>query len=194
MAHRYKYKPSGVKISLDRKKILIISILIAAGVAVFLLAKFYPWPTNVAVYRNIFLEFDVNLRETKRIAVIPDEDAVKSLMFYPSIRKVTLVYNLEASGADYGIMSTGVFDVANKLKLVYLSNDMDVGFGVMNVTSFENLQSNESNVNVIFVTPSMADGTYVKVADKNVFVSGADREGFNLAVVKFILSAIGYKI
>jgi len=192
MKHSYKNKENkSIVLKLNKKTAIISVSVLVASIALYLVVKVYLTPINFVNYNGLPLEFSVNLREANNILVEPDENAVKNLINNRDVEKITFIIK---NTPDSFLTKLEAVEIT--LKLSYALRIFDSSFftNVIEVESFDNLNSTSETPYIILMPPSIADGTYVKVVDNSVFISGEDKNGFNLATAKFIISSLGINV
>ncbi len=184
----YHYKQKGVKLRLTSKNMTVVGMLLVTMVAVFLLAKYYPYSVTSAAYKNATLQFAVDLNAAKSIPVYPDTNSVSNLINSPSVKKLTFVVQ---NTSDAYLSKYEAVEITLKLSTALKIFDPNYFGNVVEVKSFSDLNSTPDSPYIVMVPPSLANGTFVKVDGGSVFISGADRHGFDLAAAKFVLSSLG---
>jgi hypothetical protein len=86
--------------------------------------------------------------------------------------------------------------IAYKLRFGYIPN-----FNVVNVTSYENLTATSNNSKIALIHPIYSNVTLVRLEDNVIYIQGksatSEKEqlrNFDLAVVKFLMVALGIKV
>lgn len=186
---------------LNKKQKLTFIIIVSIVLALSITGVYYYSSMSKPITRYNFygteLEFRDNLRKAQNISAYPSEEDILHKVWDPDITKINIVYVLTENASDENSMvALNVFEVRFKLEVAY----RNPRFNWMNEFSFEELKSfagiNHSNDTLVIalVRPSLSDRTAVELNDSVVYIKGTTREGFDMATIKFIMSALNITV
>lgn len=171
--------------------VLLIGLIVAFSIFYLYNFKSYT-PLTSVIYHGNEISFRDDLREAVKVPVFPSKNEINSVMMNPSVKNVTILYKLtESSESMYAIES---FEIIFKLKIAYLSNNMNVTLNVQNITSYENLKGNPENPIIALVHPIYSNETAVRVEDHTIFIKGKNDRDFDLATINFLVGALDINV
>jgi len=77
----------------------------------------------------------------------------------------------------------------SQLQPVFLGKN----FNAQPIESYENITREDNVLKIILVPPGIANDTYVRAGGNRIFIYGKNFRDFDLATIKTILVAMGYK-
>lgn len=173
-----------IKISKNFFLALILIFVFVAIVIYYKISEYQPL-TSIS-YDNVVLQFRADLREANKLQA--DEEAIRSILWDRNIENITIVFT---SSSDLELVNVEAFEITYKLKLAYLIKGYKVDIKGKEV---ENLTSDFPSPSIVLIPPSLSNKTGIEVKNKTIIISGKDKQGFDLAVVKFLIVALGIKI
>jgi len=177
-----------VKLTVKRITILIISLILL----VLIVYKLSYKPITKINYFGRIFEFRDDIKLAKKVRATPDEKAIHNLFWNESLKRITIVFKpIESQTGYYAVEA---FELSNKLSLMYLLNGRKIGFESENVTSYENITSNQNELKIILIHPLLTNKTLIEAKDNLVFVFARNERDFDLATIKLILIAMGVKV
>ena len=194
MAYHYKHESKeAVTIKLTKKRMVILLAAIALAIGIFIVAKYYPKAVITVDYNGVTLGFGEDLRQTKSIPVYPNESAINYLILTDKVALVTIAYKNTSIESTQQV-TVNAFEIANKLKLVYLTFGVSPEFDTQSVDSFDDISSSEFHPYIVVVTPDIADGNYVKMDGSTVYISGMTKKDLYISMEKFIVAALNITV
>jgi hypothetical protein len=162
---------------------------------IFFYIFYVPKPITTWNFYGVILNFRVDLREASKIPVYPSEDVVNTQLMNPLVKNITIVYK-PSSPKDNSYYAAEAFEIATKLYYGYRALEYEMPkFITMNVSSYENLPGKIQNPIIALVAPSYSNETAVVVDPGHiVFIKAKNLQEFDLATVKFLMSALRIKV
>jgi hypothetical protein len=71
---------------------------------------------------------------------------------------------------------------------------MTTNFTADIISSYDNIIANESYPVIALIPPSMTNSTSVVATNNIIYIQGNTTEGFDLATIKFLMSALDIKV
>ncbi|MEM4511662.1 MAG: hypothetical protein QXI09_00440 [Candidatus Aenigmatarchaeota archaeon] len=195
---RQRKKIEDVKISLDIKKIILISVLIFALFIIdFCLPQIYSWykslqPVTKIVYFNIPMEFRADLRLAKNIEVYPNEEIIKDVFWNKNLNRITIAILNTTNETHY--IGVEAYEITFKLVSFYTLNGLSVEVKGKEVSDILELKGNSTNPVIYIIPPAIANETLVRLENYTVFISGRSLRELDLATTKFIMTVLGIRI
>ena len=190
-----------MKVRITRRRIiLLVSILLF----ILLVITIYPQiklPVYSINYLGTKLSFRVNLRDVQNIPIYPSEEAVQNEIMNQLVENITIIFK-PGEGEINAHYAVEVFEIVSKLAIAYKKKfGYMPGFNAVNVTSYENLKGTKENPVIVLIHPIYSNETLVKLENHVIFLQGKNAtsseeqlKNFDLAVVKFIVVALGIKV
>lgn len=183
---------SKIRIRLN-KGIFIILISLALIISLIIFYNFYsPKPIKSWRIGNFVFVFRADLREANKIPVYPSKDAVYLKLINPIVKNVTIAF--KDAGEENYYYSLETYEIVYKLSLFYKIKGMEVNFDSMQVDSYENLPGKFQNPIIALVHPKFSNETAIRIEDHVIYIQGKTAEEFDLATVKFLVSAMGIEV
>jgi hypothetical protein len=208
---KYRYKPKTYRIRLTKKQVTIIFVItLVAIVAIssYLIYNWYSQPIKRVESGGVIWEFTQDVRKAKKVSVLPNEEKVHELFFNPNVQNVFILF---VNSPDNSLVGVEAAEIAFKLSIAYIR----LGYKVKttrnvtelivpragkiifiytnNVSSYD-LTTDERNPMIALVPPALTNRTIVRVENNVAFIEGKSREEFELAMIKFLLSALEIKV
>jgi len=199
------------RISIERKYVFISLVaVIAIVVAIFVLNKipatsifmdklFHKPLTTYTYYLydnygnryDIPMSFRADLRKASNVFVYPDISSIYNIIWNPDNRKIIIAF---ANSSDNGLVIVETFEIVNKLIFAFNVSNVSTIFIHTVVDSYDNLTANESYPIIALIPPSLTNDTSVLAINNVIYIQGNTTEGFDLATIKFLMSALGIKV
>jgi hypothetical protein len=189
-----------MKVKITRQRAVFFASILIVIISIALLIQQIKLPIYSLNYYGTKISFRINLRDVKDVAVYPNEKAVRDEIMNQFVENITIVYKPnESINSHYAVE---VFEIVNKLAVAYkLRFGYMPNFNVVNVTSYENLTATSNNPKIALVHPIYSNETSVRLEGNVIYIKGKnatswqDQLGnFDLAVVKFLIIALGIEI
>lgn len=148
-------------------------------------------PITQYKFQGADLSFRDDLRLAQNISISPDEESILNTIWGENIQYITIVYMNTSDSQFTGI---NAFEIAFKLNVAYRQFNWFVNFDTLEVESFENLTGNPENLLVVLIPPSLANKTQVELKDDVAYIQGTTQKEFDLATIKFIMSALNITV
>lgn len=183
----------GVAVKLNKRNVVPIVILLVILVAFFVAYRsgflFYK-PYQPLLYANIsgqILKFRDDLREADKILVIPNESTIRKELFNENVNNITIVFkpNTTKENAYYEVEVIEIVRILAQTYKIKITSQ-----NVIPVDTYENLNATAQNPVIALISPAYANGTDVRLEDHAVFIEGKDFKSFDLATIKFLMSAL----
>lgn len=179
-----------MKVSIQKKHLTVILIILAIGIAIFSFSYLFRGPLeepNVYYFNGVRMLFRANLKDAVDIPVYPDNDTVFNTLWNFELKNLTIAF---VNSSDNSIVAVEAFEVTNKMKLAYLMYGFEIGIKGKNVTSYENLSGSKENVVIALIPPVFSNETLVEVKDYIIYIKAKSYEEFDLATIRFLMAAL----
>lgn len=188
-----------MKFNVGKKEFLFMTlfIVIVAGVAGFIYYQNLPKEITRYNFYGTELVFRKDLRLAENISVYPDEQSIANKVWDPDITKINIVYvPSEGPSEENGMLSVNIFEIRFKLDVAYHNPRFNWvnEFSAANLTSFENITQANDTLVIALVRPSLADKTAVELDGNVVYIKGRTAEDFDLATIRFLMSALNITV
>jgi hypothetical protein len=146
-------------------------------------------PLYKAHINDVEVAFRADLKKAKKIS-IENEERIKEILYGEELKEVNLVF---VNSTQNVLVKVQIIEVAFKLTIAYNVFDKNVTIKPLNVTSYE-LSGNEEKVIIAFVPPIFA--TQTKVYEKNfvIYIEGKTPKDFDMATVRFLMTALNIEV
>jgi len=190
-----------VKVKITKNRMITVFVIVAAVVAAYIYVWYVPKPVYSVDYKGVILNFRADLREADKVSVQPGPDQVFTELINPLVKNITIVYNLTNDPDQDKYYSLAAFEISEKLKLGMLVRSMsDIGidakpFSDFNLTTYENLPGKIQHPLIVVILPAYANQTRVFVStDHIIFIEAVSYKDFDLAIDKFLMSALRIQV
>lgn len=148
-------------------------------------------PVTRYKFQGVELSFRDDLRLAKNISVYPNEESVLNTIWDPDIQRITIAF---MNTTDNQFTAVNAFEITYKLNIGYGQFNWLVGFEGKEVDSFESLNGSKENPIIVLLPPSLSNETSVELNDNIAYIKGKTQKEFDLATMKFIMSALNITI
>lgn len=189
------------RISIERKHIfvfLLVVIIVAVGILIYKFHESRPLTTyTYYVYDNygnrygIPMAFRADLRKADNVSVYPDVSSIYNIVWNENTKNITIAF---VNSSDNGLVATDAFEIAYKLGTIFKVYNMTTNFTANVISSYDNITANESYPVIALIPPSMTNSTSVLAMNNIIYIQGNTTEGFDLATIKFLMSALEIKV
>lgn len=189
------------RISIERKHIFVFLLVVIAVAATMLIYKFHeskPLTTyTYYVYDNygnrfgIPMAFRADLRKANNVSIYPDISSIYNIIWNPGNRNIIIAF---ANSSDNGLVAADAFEITYKLGVVFGVYNITMNFTANVISSYDNITANESYPVIALIPPSMTNSTSVLAINNVIYIQGNTTEGFDLATIKFLMSALDIKV
>jgi len=184
---------------LDKKRLsyMLIIILILAGVVGF--AYYQNTPKEITRY-NFYgtdLQFRTDLRSANSVSVYPDKESILNKVWDPEITRIHIVYVVTSNTSEENsLIALNAFEVRYKLDVAYQNPKFNWvnEFTSEELQSFENISQANNTLVIALVIPSLSDKTAVEMDGNIVYIKGQTARDFDLATIKFLMSALNITV
>jgi hypothetical protein len=210
---KYRYKPKGISITIQKRQLILILISLVA----FSMVSWIIYENTKPIYqvtfksnKTIVFNSELNLRETKKVPTYPSDEAISSLILGPEVENVLIVFKnstynnlITVEGANLGYNLVFIYYATgrkagkceNITEIITPGREREkIMICSMEVKDYENIGIDRKNPVIALVPPAFTNETKVEVKDSVVFIKGKNVEEFKLAVWKFILAALKIKV
>lgn len=188
-----------MKISIS-KEVIVVFLVIVVGIAcVYIIYHFYPSSTTTSTYNffGIKLPFRTDLYKANNISVYPDNETIYNMMWGSQLENITIVW---VNSSENNMVTVEAFEITYKMSLAYehigyLNGvNINVMFNHMAVGSYDNLTATENNPIIAIVPPKLSNETAVRAENNVIYIKGKTFEEFDLATVKFLMTALAINL
>jgi hypothetical protein len=184
-----------LKLKLTRNRSIFILLLFLAIFSVFFYILYVPKPITAVNFYGVILNFRADLREASKIPVYPSEDVVNTQIMNPLVKNITIAFK-PSSPQENSYYAVEAYEIAKTLYYGYRTLEYDIpNFTTMNVSSYDNLAGKIQNPIIALVAPTYSNETSVVVDPGHIiFIKAKNSKDFDLATVKFLMSALRIKV
>jgi hypothetical protein len=184
-----------VRLRLTGNRIIFILLLLIAAFSMFFYIFYVPKPITVWNFYDVMLNFRADLREASKIPVYPSENVVNTQIMNPLVKNITIAF-VPSTPKENSYYAIEAFEIATKLYYGYRTLEYEIpSFTTMNVSSYENLSGKIQNPIIALVAPSYSNETVVVVDPGHIiFIKAKSLQEFDLATIKFLMSALQIKV
>ncbi len=188
-----------MKLSRNQKFLLIVVVSIAIAIGVTSLYYYSTTPKTVTRY-NFYeteLQFRDDLKAAQNISVYPDEKSILDKVWDPDVTTINIAYvPTENESQENGFIALNVFEIRYKLDIAYHNPRFNWAneFTTTKLDSFENITQSGDTLVIALVSPSLADKTVVELDGNVVYIKGVTPKEFDLATIKFLMSALNIMV
>ncbi len=173
----------------------LVMILAGIGAAVY----YQTLPKEVTRYdfHGTELVFRKDLRLAQNISVYPDEKSILNKVWDPEITRVDIAYILTPEPSEQNSMiALSLFEVRFKLDVAYRNPNFNWAneFTSTKLESLENINQTNDTLVIALVGPSFSDRTVVEMEGNVIYIKGKTAEEFDLATIKFLMSALNVTV
>lgn len=183
---------SKVRIKLDKRFFSILFSLILIISLIFLYNFYFPKPIKSWKIDNFVFVFREDLRKASKINVFPSEKEIYSLLVNPKVEKITIAFKNASEENYYYTLQT--YEIVYKLTLFFKIKGLNISFSSMEINSYDEISGKPENPIIALVHPKFANETLVKVKNYVIYIEGKNPEEFDLATIKFLMSAMGIQL
>lgn len=142
-------------------------------------------------FRGIEFQFRDDLRLAQSIPVYPDETSILNKVWDPGITKINMVYVPTAEPSnDNSMLSLGIIEIRYKLDRAYQEFNWVNEFTSTELNSYDNITSSNDTLTIVLVRPSLSDKTAIELDGNIAYIKGMTGKEFDLATIKFLMSAL----
>ncbi len=147
-------------------------------------------------YNNVSFNFRDDVNEAEKIGfeiVETNLEDFKRDFYFHENDKIYIVHKL---GTEETNSLNAVEALELTIKLTYWLERLPIWYRPKDyipeeIDSYQNITNHSPFYNIVLIPPEFANSTYVKIENKNIFISGKTKKDFDLATMKFLLSMIG---
>ena len=174
-----------------KKSLILIPLLALVGAAIYI--AYQNQPITSVDYGGIVLNFRVDLREAKKIAISPSDLAVYLELMNPLVENITIVFKPATEGQK--LYALEGFEISNKLGYGFILRDFNATIEAQNVSSYEGIYGTIANPIIMLVHPEYANETSITlVYPHTVIIKAKTEKDFDLVVAKFLMAALNIEI
>jgi len=194
-----------MKFKINSKKIILIVFIF---ILIFLAYYLYDYfkPVKIIYHKGQRYEFRYDVKEAYRIPVHPDESLLHDLFWDTDIKNITILFKPMDTTTN-GYYQIEAFELTYKLTFMYRTIPYTIAridsqvqpifmskkFNAQPIETYENITRENDVLKIILVPPGIANDTYVRAGGNKVFIYGKDFRDFDLATIKTIMVAMGFK-
>ncbi len=180
------------RISIQQKTLFIVLlavIVLSIGIIAYKFSG--PKPVTSYNYYGIPMNFRADLRQADNVSVYPDDLTIYNTIWNEKNENLTIVF---VNSSDNSLVIIEAFEITFKLKLAFGLFNFPVNITGMEIGSYSNISTDENHPIIALIPPSLANDTVVGLKDNVVFIEGKTKQEFDLATVKFLMSALDIKV
>ena len=143
------------------------------------------------------LQFRADLGSANNVSVYPDKESILNKVWDPEITRIHIVYVLTSNTSEENsLIALNAFEVRYKLDVAYNNPKFNWanGFTSEELQSFENISQANNTLVIVLVLPSLSDKTAVEMDGDIVYIKGQTARDFDLATIKFLMSALNITV
>ncbi|MEK6909979.1 MAG: hypothetical protein AABW61_02790 [Candidatus Aenigmatarchaeota archaeon] len=184
-----------MKLSKQLPYLIIFIILVGVGGVLY----YQNLPKEMIRY-NFYgteLEFRDDLRSAQNITVYPNEESILNKVWNPEITKINIAYVLTPEASDENSMiALNAFEIRYKLDIAYRNPNFNWAneFTSTELSSYDNITQTDDTLTIALVRPSLSDSTGVELDGNVAYIKGKTPKEFDLATIKFIMSALNITV
>lgn len=188
-----------MKLSRNQKFVLVVIVSIAIAVGVTWVYYYLSTPKPVIRYNFHGTEFVFrdDLRLAQNISVYPDEESILNKVWDPNITKINIAYvPTEGPSDENSLIALNVFEIRFKLDVAYRNPNFNWinEFTSTELSSLDEIIQTNDTLVIALVIPSLSDETTVRLDGNVVYIEGKTLEEFDLATIKFLMSALNITV
>ncbi len=174
-----------------KRQLVFLAFLLIATIAIAGLTYTESKPVTRYEFQGVELSFRDDLRLAKNISVYPDEKTILDMIWDPEIQNITIAF---VDSSDNQLTAVNAFEITYKLNVAYNQFGWVVNFNGEEVESFTDLSGSVENIVIALVPPSLAADTGVELNSHTVYIKGKTQKDFDLATIKFLMSALNITV
>jgi hypothetical protein len=190
-----------MKVKITRGKaiaLVLFTLIILLAIAVY---PYLPLPVYSANYYGTIMNFRVNLKDAENVPVYPNEQVAGEEIMNQLVENITIAFK-PGTGEENAHYALETSEIVYKLAIAFQKR-----FGympkvnVINVTSYDNLPGKIQNPIIALIHPVYSNETSVRLDGHVFFIAGKNStstkeqlKNFDLATVKFLMTALGLKL
>ncbi len=179
------------QISIEWKNLsvfLLVIVLLATGVVIY--QFFVPKSITTYDYYGIPMKFRMDLKQAGNIPVYPDDLEIYNIIWNENNENITIQF---VNSSDNSLLVVEAFEITFKLKLVFNLLNFNINITAKETDSY-NISTDENHPVIALIPPSLANKTVVEVKNNVIFIEGKTKDEFDLATIKFLMSALDMKV
>ena len=119
---------------------------------------------------------------------------IRNMVLNPVLKEVVINYFTNDTAKN--LIGVEAFEIAYKLNLLYRIENFPIvisGKNVKNISSIKEINFSNFTLNILLISPLLSNSTdvYCEKEKNYIVIRGKDLMGFDLATIKFLLSAFG---
>lgn len=175
----------------------LIIFIILAGIGGVLYYQNLPKEMTRYNFYGTELVFRDDLRFAQNITVYPDEGSILNKVWDPEITKIKIAYVLTPEASDENsVIALNAFEIRYKLGIAYRNTKFNWvnEFTSTELSSYDNITQTDDTLVIALVRLSLSDRTAVELDGNVVYIKGKTPKEFDLATIKFIMSALNITV
>lgn len=176
---------------------LIALIIILVGIGAVVYYQILPKEITRYDFHGTEFVFRKDLRLAQNISVYPDQESILDKVWSPEITKINVAYVLSSEPSEEnGMVALNAFEVRFKLDVAYSNPNFNWlnEFASTELKSLDDINQTNNTLVIVLVRPSLADKTAVELDGNTIYIKGKTAEEFDLATIKFLMSALNITI
>lgn len=182
---------------LSRKQKFALIVMVSVAIAIGVTGTYYYFSTPKPLIRYDFygteFVFRDDLRLAQNISAYPDEESILNKIWDPDITRIDIAFVLTPEPSEENSMiALNLFEIRFKLDTAYRNprfNWMNE-FTSTQLQSFDDINQSDDTLVIALVRPSLSDRTAVEMDGNVVYIKGSTPREFDLATIKFLISAL----
>lgn len=177
-----------MKLKISSKKIYYFIFIVSLIIVIFNILHYF-WPVYSVTYKGRIFTFRGNIKATKNIPVLDDKIYIHNLIWNPYTRTVKILF--QPNVTNMGYYSVEAYELTNKLRAIYILNNIDKNFTAEPIESYDNIEPT-NELKIVLIHPDLTNETYIKAKENIIYIAGKNLKDFDLAVIETILIAMNY--
>lgn len=188
-----------MKLSRKQKFALIVVFSVAVAVGVTWVYYYFSTPKPLIRYDFYGTEFVFrdDLRMAQNIPAYPDEESILQKVWNHDITKVNIAYVPTAEPSEENSLTAlNLFEIRFKLDVAYRNPNFNWinEFASTELQSLDDIKQSYDTLTIVLVRPSLSDRTAVEMDGNTVYIKGITPKEFDLATIKFLMSALNITV
>ena len=150
-------------------------------------------PIHSIQYKGFPFNFRDDVKAAEKITVYPNEKVLGSMFWDYKIQNISLLFKTDRN--YMGLYQANFFELTYKLTIIYRMHYpliFEKNINATEIYDFENITREEGILKIVYIPPTYANETIIKVSGNRIYVYAKTDRDMDLATIKLILSAMKY--
>lgn len=181
-----------LKMRMDMRFVLVLSVLALVVLGYLIYSFVLPKPILAVSVNGNTVIFRDDLREADKIPIYPDANSISKFFASSSVTNITFAF--KPMQGDNGLDLLEESEIIFKTTLLYSQYGYQPTYKAVPVQDYSQVNSTSQDPTIVFVSPSFANETSVRLVNSTVYISGKSAREFDLATIKFMMTVLGIKL